>query len=230
MKKFLVVLVGIINFYMIIAQTDNSQELQKKILILKNEIKLLKKDTSALNQVNKALKKDTFVLTQDKKALVQDTTFLRTELQAFYSYTKANSGCEISKIDNFEISVLGCKGDRSGQSVTIEFLIKHSLPNQKFYLSFKASGPFNAQAVDLMGNSYTAKSVAMNGLTSNDNWVLTTLPTNVPTKGTITFRNVMPGTDYFKFADFQIQYLNFDGDSNDKVSLVTIKNLKINWD
>jgi hypothetical protein len=130
---------------------------------------------------------------------------------------------------NFNVKVLSVIGNKDEQTVKINFLISHKLPHQLVDLRANPSGFSGGQGklYDFNGNIYDAKTVAI-GVNESGNSVSDKIPTNVPVKASITFKQILPDVKEFSFMTLGVYYGAFDGFSREEDDL-EINNLKVDW-
>ncbi len=130
---------------------------------------------------------------------------------------------------NFNFKVTSIKGNRNLQTVTISFVISHKLPHQ--VVGFTDSE--QSIAYDFEGNSYPIKEVTLgvnSGFISFMIGNITKIPTNIPIKGTITFKQILPAVSVLSYMSINVTYGPFDGySSNRQGSNIEISNMKIDW-
>lgn len=127
----------------------------------------------------------------------------------------------------FEFKLLGCTGNTREQTVTIEVLISQkTLPNLELLLWTGSKKPV---AYDESGNGYDYKEAFFPQ--GKDRAIIYVMPlfTDVPIKGKIVFRNVLPATERFRFVTGSIEFKNADGQGNDGHGMFEIRNLTIDW-
>lgn len=173
-----------------------------------------------------ALKKENQNLKATISKLRQDTTFLNEKI-ALCDYLNKPKEYDIKSFSAaFNVEVLSCKGDRGQQTVTVEFLISHSLPHQELCINI---GTEDAKAADELGNSFQAKEGNIATKSTTYGYTCTKVPTDVPTKSYIIFRNIMPSTDIIKFLTIRYGFRNADGGGQYSMGNLEIRNLKIQW-
>lgn len=117
---------------------------------------------------------------------------------------------------NFNIKVLSVIGSTNDQTVTITFLISHKLVHQKVSFFPHSS---NGQLFDFNGNVYSYK----NYDSHNDK-----IPTNVPVKKSITFKQILPEVKDLSFLTLKVNFGPIDG-YNEESGNLEVSNLKVNW-
>jgi len=160
------------------------------------------------------------VYSQNCDAIIKENISLKAQL----GINTVNPEVEVKSFNNnFDFKILSCKGKSEDQTVTIEFLILHHQVHKSVSLDVG-----NAKAYDISGNEFSGKS----GFLGNDyagRYSHTKIPTNIPFKGTITFKNILPSVEMFKFVSLPFSQENFDGGGDSSEGYAEIKNLKIEW-
>jgi hypothetical protein len=185
--------------------------------------------TDAKAQTSQSLKQENVALRQQVQKLKDDTLFLKIQIRqikALDSYSQF----EIKPIANtIDTKILSCKGDRNNQIVTIEFIVSHKLLNQNLCI---ANDQSNIKAFDALGNELPAKAVEIGSASTMDVFgggKCNKIPTDVPVKGFVTFKNVLPGTDILKFVTVAFKFRNFDSDDEYVYGTLEVRNIKVKW-
>jgi hypothetical protein len=128
-----------------------------------------------------------------------------------------------------DIRILSIEGNKSQQTVTVNFVLKTELPHQHIGLIQNVCGTYSdGKAYDGDGSEYNKGQVAL-GNNISQVYVDNKLPTSVPLKGSITFSNVLPRVSAFSFVTFYMSSRNFDGGANCQGGNVEIRNAPIMW-
>ncbi|MBW8323704.1 MAG: hypothetical protein K0M50_02965 [Prolixibacteraceae bacterium] len=172
-----------------------------------------------------AIKKENLNLKAVINSLKQDTAFLNKKINMcdFFNQPKEFELVSFSK--DFNVELLSCKGDRGLQTVMVEVLISHKLPHQEVCMGIRTD---DAQAADELGNFFAAKEASIANQTTTYR-ICATVPSGVPTKSYIIFRNIMPSTDILKFLTLRYRFRNADGGGSYSNGNLEIRNLKIQW-
>jgi hypothetical protein len=117
---------------------------------------------------------------------------------------------------NFEVKVLSIIGSINEQTVTVTFLISHKLVHQN--VSFYPYGE-NGLLYDFNGNVYGFKSYD----SQNDK-----IPTKVPVKKSITFKQILPEVKKFSFMSLKVNFRPIENYNNESGS-IEVSNLKVDW-
>jgi len=174
-----------------------------------------------------ALKKDNQQLKESINKLKEDTTFLRSKL-AYYDKLNSNVDFTLNSFNSqFTIKILSCTGDRSSQTVKIEFVIHHKKPNQDVTFNGMTTG--NINAYDEIGNTFYAKDLGLANSTGSYNYAHAIIPTDIDVKGYAIFSGIIGGTDKLKLVNIFVEAKNADGGANPVSGKIEIKNLKIQW-
>lgn len=131
---------------------------------------------------------------------------------------------------DFEVKLLSVIGDKNNQTVEIEVLLKHKIVHQKVCFNY---GKGDAKLYDFEGNEYLSKGVQIGALSQKDvlsfgSYVCNKVPTNVPVKGKILFKQVLSDTSKMSFATVKIGYKAFDGGTYE-YGTIELTNLNVDW-
>ncbi|MCD4792953.1 MAG: hypothetical protein K8R54_06960 [Bacteroidales bacterium] len=160
------------------------------------------------------------IFSQNCDAIIAENLSLKAQL----GINTVNPEVEIKSFnDAFEFKVLSCKGATDDQTVTIEFLIIHHQVHKSVSLDDN-----NSKAYDISGNEFSGKEGTL-GTEDANKYSSSKIPTSVPFKGTITFKNILPSTEMFKFVTLPFKHKNYDGGDNASEANAEIRNLKIEW-
>jgi hypothetical protein len=174
---------------------------------------------------------DTYIKENNKlkatvKTLTQEKDFLNQKLELFSVLNSAKEYTVKPFSDDVELQIISCKGDKTQQTVKLEIILSHNLPHQEMCVNI---GEKDASAVDELGNTYQAKEGVIGLKSTTYGYTCTTIPTDVPTKSYVTFRNILPGTDKLKFVTVRYGYRNADGGMEWKTGFLEIRNIAIKW-
>lgn len=140
---------------------------------------------------------------------------------------KPNENVTIKGIsESIDIQIIDCIGSSDQQTVTINFVISHSMVHQEMCINIDND---DAKAYDIQGNEFLAKFGNIGNTSSTFNCACNKVPTDVPVKGSIVFRNVLPSCEFLKFVTIKFGYKNEDGGSSWTKSNLELRNLKIEW-
>ena len=123
---------------------------------------------------------------------------------------------------NIEVKILSVVGDKKAQTVTVNLLISHKLVHQKVCLDNSRINAF-----DYEGNEYYSKAVAVGNAKSGD-FSCNTIPTEVPVKSYIVFKQIPPSVKGLKFAAARVGFGPADSWSSEFASL-ELSDLVIDW-
>ena len=160
------------------------------------------------------------------KTLTQEKEFLTKKLELFNILNSSKEYSIKPFSDDVNIQVLSCKGDKTQQTVKLEIILSHNLPHQEMCVNI---GDNDASAVDELGNTFKAKEGVIGAKSTTYGYTCTNIPTDVPTKSYVVFRNILPGTDKLKFITVKYGYRNADGGMEWKKGELEIRNIEIKW-
>ncbi len=151
--------------------------------------------------------------------------------------TAANSAIEDGMTlkpfsNDVDIKILSVAGNKSQQTVTVNFVLKTELPHQKIGLIKNLCNLTGREgkAYDGEGTEYNLKTTSLGTNTSGYyGTVDNKLPTSVPLKGSITFANILPKVSMLSFITFFMSSANYDGGEHCQGGNVEIRNAKIDW-
>jgi hypothetical protein len=175
------------------------------------------------------LEKENTKLNTQLSHLKQDTVYLRSKLKYFENLNAPKTYDSKPISNNISTTVLSCLGDRDNQTVTVEFVISHKLLHQSICI---ATDEANVKAFDDTGTEFPLKAADLGATAQGDMFgsgKCNKVPTDVPLKGRITFRNVTPGTEILMFITAAFKYRNYDSEDDYLYGTFEIKNLKIHW-
>jgi len=123
---------------------------------------------------------------------------------------------------NIDVKILSVVGDKKAQTVTVNLLISHKLVHQNVCLDNSRINAF-----DYEGNEYYSKAVAVGNARSGD-FICNTIPTEVPVKSYIVFKQILPSVKGLKFAAARVGFGPADSWSNEFAGL-ELSDLVIDW-
>ena len=123
---------------------------------------------------------------------------------------------------NIDVKILSVVGDKKAQTVTVNLLISHKLVHQNVCLDNSRINAF-----DYEGNEYYSKAVAVGNAKSGD-FSCNTIPTEVPVKSYIVFKQILPSVKGLKFAAARVGFGPADSWSSEFASL-ELSDLVIDW-
>ena len=131
--------------------------------------------------------------------------------------------------NDVDIRILSIDGNKSQQTITVNFVLKTDLPHQQVGLIDAVCGTYGeGKAYDGDGTEYNLRGVSLGNNTAGSH-VTNKLPTAVPLKGNITFANVLPKVGMLSFITFYMSSRNYDGGEHCQGGNVEIRNAKIDW-
>lgn len=164
-----------------------------------------------------------------------------------YGIDSESSNTEIISFSkDIKVNLIKCIGDKVNQNVTVYFnVINESLPHQSFSIASCVDLGINyervkCQALDKIGNGYTAKGVTLASTQDNQDFsscgllmtkITSKLSTgNYPVAGSITFINVLPNISHLNQVDIPMYHSNLmGGDSKEQKGVTELKNVAIIW-
>lgn len=165
-------------------------------------------------------------LKQKISVLEQDNQRLKEKISFCDLYNKSGQIESKSFSSKFDFKVLACRGNRIDQIVEIDILLKHNLPHQEMQLFTGSKAPV---AYGETGEAFDLKEAKFSQSKGGFGVEKFIIPTGVPIKGKLTFRNILPGTDKLSLITGIFEFENQDGGGNDGQGTFEIKNLTINW-
>lgn len=132
---------------------------------------------------------------------------------------------------DFEVKLLSVIGDKNNQTVEIELLLKHKIVHQEICFNY---GKKDAKLYDFEGNEYLSKAVQIGALNQKNaprfdgSYVCNKIPTNVPVKGKILFKQVLSDKSKMSFATVKVGYKAFDGGTYEYGN-IELTNLTVDW-
>lgn len=129
---------------------------------------------------------------------------------------------------NFNVKYLSAIGDENNQTVTVNFLISHKLVHQDICIGSIDYRERTNSVYDFSGNEYVAKTFFV-GNKQNTFLACNKIPTNVPVKVSVEFKQVLPTVKELSYLDVAIGYRSFDSSDSYKKSNLEINNIKIDW-
>ena len=159
------------------------------------------------------------------------TTSTKPTVNAGKENIATQDGMTVKPFSNdIDIKILSIAGNKSQQTVTVNFVLKTELPHQQIRL-LEYGCNYNrgeGKAYDGDGTEYNLRAVSL-GNVIDANGVDNKLPTSVPLKGSITFANVLPKIGTLSFVTFYMSSRNYDGGENCQAGNVEIRNVRIDW-
>ena len=140
-------------------------------------------------------------------------------------------GMSLKQFSNdINVKILSIEGNKSQQTVTINFVLKTELPHQQVRCLWYGcnSNRGEGKAYDSDGIEYNVKSVSLGNNTDTFS-AGNKLPTSVPLKGSITFANVLPKVGVLSFVTLFMTSKNYDGEQNCQSGNVEIRNARVDW-
>jgi hypothetical protein len=127
---------------------------------------------------------------------------------------------------NYEVKLLSAEGQSEDQTVTLTFLVSHKLVHQVICIH---PFPADAKAYDPSGNEYSPKSGSIgNNDDSFMGGVCNTIPTNVPVKATIQFKQILSGVETMNYVRLKVSFYAKDG-GNREEGFIELYNVNIKW-
>ncbi len=193
-----------------LCQTSSSQAV---ITGLKNQIEALKSDTSKLIRERNEL-------TEFNKQLILENGYLKSKIDLCQGIIKNEEFKIAHDLKRYEIKLVSCKGESATQNVIIELLIVQLNATQHIKIRDNLQLSF---AIDLLGNNCPIYKLS----DSNSSYDLM-VPSAVPYRLYITYKQVMPKTEMFSLARIEVLYGNTEGGPSD-YGFIELRNLPIEW-
>ena len=130
---------------------------------------------------------------------------------------------------DFDVKILSVVGDKKAQTVTVNLLISHKIVHQKVCFN-KTCSLFDvkkSKCFDYEGNEYPYKEVGI-GNERTTYSVCNTIPTQVPLKTFVTFKQILPSVQGMSFVTIPVTYGAEDGE-NYTCNDLELSNLVIDW-
>lgn len=130
---------------------------------------------------------------------------------------------------DFDVKILSVVGDKKAQTVTVNLLISHKIVHQKVCFN-KTCSVFDvkkSKCFDYEGNEYPYKEVGI-GNERTTYSVCNTIPTQVPLKTFVTFKQILPSVQGMSFVTIPVAYGAEDGE-NYTCNDLELSNLVIDW-
>ncbi|WP_314334126.1 hypothetical protein [Capnocytophaga sputigena] len=130
---------------------------------------------------------------------------------------------------DFDVKILSVVGDKKAQTITINLLISHKLVHQRVGINSRCSmfDEAKSKCFDYEGNEYPYKEFGL-GNEKNTYRAYNIIPTQVPLKAFVTFRQILPSVQGMSFISIPISYRAEDG--GDCVSGdLELSNIVIDW-
>lgn len=161
------------------------------------------------------LKKDLATSKTENQKLKDENNFLNEKLNLCNALTNDTVTQVKSFSDLYSVRVASCKGDRVSQTVKIDLMLNHKTVNQKLSVNYFYSNVVNSLGEQLkLDYNYSADYY--------------NVYTNIPTRISITVKNVLPGTDMFSMLALQMSTCPID-EAKYNPEFTEIRNLKIVW-
>ncbi len=137
--------------------------------------------------------------------------------------------CKIKSFDDeYELTLLSCKGNKNSQTVTITFRVKQEGVHKELKVySTESFTQYGAEAYDAEGTEYNAKEVSV-GSNSSTYSESNKIPTSIPIKFSLTFHKVLPKVTEFSYITIPVSFGDYD-DYKREGGAIEIRNLKIDW-
>lgn len=130
---------------------------------------------------------------------------------------------------DFDVKILSVVGDKKAQTVTVNLLISHKIVHQKVCFNETCSlfDVKKSKCFDYEGNEYPYKEVGI-GNERTTYSVCNTIPTQVPLKTFVTFKQILPSVQGMSFVTIPVAYGAEDG-GNYTCNDLELSNLVIDW-
>ncbi|EIW91257.1 hypothetical protein HMPREF1321_1239 [Capnocytophaga sp. oral taxon 412 str. F0487] len=128
----------------------------------------------------------------------------------------------------FDVKILSVVGDKKAQTVTVNLLISHKLVHQEVCINRRCS-TFEAKSkcFDYEGNEYPYKEFGL-GNKKSTYQAYNIIPTQVPLKAFVTFRQILPSVQGMSFISIPVTYRAEDGGDCTSGDL-ELSDLVIDW-
>ena len=139
------------------------------------------------------------------------------------------SGTVKSFSPDFDVKILSVVGDKKTQTITINLLISHKLVHQRVGINSRCSmfDEAKSKCFDYEGNEYPYKEFGL-GNEKNTYRAYNIIPTQVPLKAFVTFRQILPSVQGMSFISIPISYRAEDGGDCASGDL-ELSNIVIDW-
>ena len=130
---------------------------------------------------------------------------------------------------DFDVKILSVVGDKEAQTVTVNLLISHKIVHQRVCFNETCSlfDVKKSKCFDYEGNEYPYKEVGI-GNERTTYSVCNTIPTQVPLKTFVTFKQILPSVQGMSFVTIPVAYRAEDG-GNYTCNDLELSNLVIDW-
>lgn len=130
---------------------------------------------------------------------------------------------------DFDVKILSVVGDKKAQTITVNLLISHKLVHQRVGINSRCSmfDEAKSKCFDYEGNEYPYKEFGL-GNEKSTYQAYNIIPTQVPLKAFVTFRQILPSVQGMSFISIPISYRAEDGGDCASGDL-ELSNLVIDW-
>lgn len=118
--------------------------------------------------------------------------------------------------------------NKNNQTIEIELLLKHKIVHQKVCFNY---GQNDSKLYDFEGNEYLAKGASVGAINKSSlalKFVCNKIPTNVPVKAKVIFKQVLSNKSKMSFATIKVGFKADDGGSYEYGS-IELTNLNVEW-
>lgn len=123
-----------------------------------------------------------------------------------------------NRMADYTVTVTGCRGSKSDQTVTVYFTVLHGLADQYFAIRASHSKAFAG------GMSYSKFATKVGGKSSNN-----TVPYQVEISCEATIKYVPPSVQVFESISVDLYSKNKGGNSGTKAGKLELRDLKVVW-
>ena len=130
---------------------------------------------------------------------------------------------------DFDVKILSVVGDKKAQTITVNLLISHKLVHQRVGINSRCSmfDEAKSKCFDYEGNEYPYKEFGL-GNEKSTYQAYNIIPTQVPLKAFVTFRQILPSVQGMNFISIPISYRAEDGGDCASGDL-ELSNIVIDW-
>ena len=130
---------------------------------------------------------------------------------------------------DFDVKILSVVGDKKAQTITVNLLISHKLVHQRVGINSRCSmfDEAKSKCFDYEGNEYPYKEFGL-GNEKSTYQAYNIIPTQVPLKAFVTFRQILPSVQGMSFISIPISYRAEDGGDCASGDL-ELSNIVIDW-
>ena len=127
------------------------------------------------------------------------------------------------------MKILSVVGDKKAQTITVNLLISHKLVHQRVGINSRCSmfDEAKSKCFDYEGNEYPYKEFGL-GNEKSTYQAYNIIPTQVPLKAFVTFRQILPSVQGMSFISIPISYRAEDGGDCASGDL-ELSNIVIDW-